>query len=68
MISPRDIAQEGMSFRALCLLEANPQVPQRDLAEVLGQSLGSANYCLRALIDAGMVKVRNFKASKHKLS
>lgn len=50
------------------LLEANPNLSQRDLADALGLSLGSANYCLRALIDAGLVKVRNFKASKHKLS
>jgi EPS-associated MarR family transcriptional regulator len=52
--------------KILRLLEANPQLSQRELAERLGISLGKANYCLRALIARGMVKARNFKNSQNR--
>ena len=54
-------------LRLLRAIEANPQATQRELAEVLGVSLGKAHYCLRALVDKGWVKVRNFRASPNKL-
>jgi len=34
---------------------------------VLGISLGKVNYCLQSLIQIGLVKVHNFKNSKHKI-
>ena len=40
---------------------------QRELADKLGMSLGGLNYCLKALIDKGFVKLDNFQNSKHKL-
>lgn len=49
------------------LLEENPEMSQRDLAEKLGMSLGGLNYCLKALIDKGFVKLDNFQNSRHKL-
>jgi len=48
-------------------LEADPTLSQRDLARLLGVSLGGVNYCLKALIDKGAVKVENFRASDKKL-
>lgn len=39
---------------------------QRDLALLLGISLGKTNYCLQALIETGWVKVQNFKRNPHK--
>jgi EPS-associated MarR family transcriptional regulator len=48
------------------LLEANPGMSQRDLARELGISLGKVNYCVRALIRRGWVKVTNFKNSQNK--
>jgi EPS-associated MarR family transcriptional regulator len=53
-------------FRVLRVLQHNPQITQRELAEQLGVSLGKINYCLQALIDKGLVKVTNFKNSKRK--
>jgi EPS-associated MarR family transcriptional regulator len=50
----------------LKLLEANPQINQRQLASELGISLGRVNYCLKALIEKGMVKAVNFHNSKSK--
>jgi EPS-associated MarR family transcriptional regulator len=48
------------------LLEVNPDMSQRDLAAYVGISLGSLNYCLKALMDKGFVKLENFQSSKHK--
>ena len=47
-------------------LEVNPQVTQRELADQLGVSLGAVNYCLNALVEKGLVKIENFKASETK--
>ena len=59
---------ESIRFRVLRLLEANPTMQQRELAQELGVSLGKANYCLKALIDKGMLKMHNFQSNKRKLS
>jgi len=59
--------QEDTYFRIMRLLEENPEMSQRDLADKLGMSLGGLNYCLKALIDRGFVKLDNFQNSKHKL-
>ena len=55
-----------MNYQLLKLIEQNPELSQRQLAESLGVSLGKANYCLRALIDKGLVKAKNFKNSSNK--
>jgi EPS-associated MarR family transcriptional regulator len=57
---------EDMNYQLLKLIEQNPELSQRQLAESLGVSLGKANYCLRALIDKGLVKAKNFKNSSNK--
>ena len=41
---------------------------QRGLAERFGVSLGKVNYCLRALVDKGLVKANNFRRSDNKLA
>lgn len=53
-------------YRILKLIEAQPDISQRQLAKALGISLGKANYCLRALIDKGQVKARNFQRNPNK--
>lgn len=52
----------------LRLLQENPQLTQRELAEALGVSLGKANFCVRALLDKGLIKLQNFQASRNKLA
>ena len=47
-------------------VEENPNLSQRDLARLLGVSLGGVNYCLNALIDVGWVKAGNFTRSQDK--
>ncbi len=53
-------------FRVLHLLEDDPNLTQRELAEKLGISLGGVNYCLKALINIGHIKVGNFNKNPHK--
>jgi EPS-associated MarR family transcriptional regulator len=35
---------------------------------MLGVSLGKANYLLRALLDTGLLRVGNFRTSRHKIA
>lgn len=48
------------------LLEENPDLTQRELAQKLGVSVGGLNYCLKALTEKGLVKMQNFANSKNK--
>lgn len=57
---------EEISYRVMQLLQENPDLTQRELAEKLGVSVGGVNYCLKALMDKGWVKMKNFAASKNK--
>lgn len=66
MISRSAKIQEETHFRIMRLLQDNPDLTQRELADRLGMSVGSLNYCLNALIDKGFVKMANFQKSKNK--
>lgn len=55
-------------YKILKLIAANAEISQRELAKTLGISLGKTNYCLKALIEKGVIKVCNFKNSKNKLA
>lgn len=59
---------EELRLRLLRALTESPDLSQRELAHRLGLSLGKTNYCLRALIDKGWVKVNNFRNSQNKLA
>lgn len=54
-------------LRVLRLLQDNPHLTQRELADALGVSLGKANYCLKALLVKGLIKMNNFSKSENKL-
>jgi EPS-associated MarR family transcriptional regulator len=58
---------EDLHFRVLQLLQDNPELSQRELANRLGVSNGKLHYCIRALMDKGLVKLGNFANSKHHL-
>src|SRR5690554_541102 len=53
-------------YKIMKQIEANPSISQRELARELGISLGKVNFCLKALIDVGQVKARNFKNNPNK--
>ena len=60
--------QEDTRFRVLRALQDNPRLTQRELSERLGVSLGATNFVLRALMDKGAIKIRNFRGNTRKLS
>jgi EPS-associated MarR family transcriptional regulator len=60
--------QEDTRFRVLRALQENPRLTQRELSERLGVSLGATNFVLRALMDKGAIKIRNFRGNTRKLS
>ena len=66
MTSRNARAQEDTDFRVMHLLQDNPDITQRELAERLGVSVGRLNYCLKALMTRGWVKMQNFTNSKNK--
>ncbi|MFC1740310.1 MarR family EPS-associated transcriptional regulator [Pseudomonadota bacterium] len=59
---------QEIHLKVLREIEGNPEITQRELAQQLGVSLGKANYCLKALIDRGWVKVKNFTNSHNKVA
>jgi len=50
------------------LIDKDPTISQRQMADSLGMSLGKVNYCLSALVEVGFVKLGNFKRSNTKTS
>lgn len=55
-------------YKILKLVSDNPVISQRELAQQLGVSLGKANFCLKALVERGLLKASNFRNSKNKLA
>ena len=49
-------------------IKDKPEFSQRDLANDLGFSLGKLNYCLKALKNKGLIKIRNFKKNPNKIN
>lgn len=58
--------QQDTYFRVLRILQENPDLTQRELAQRLGVSVGGLNYCLKALMEKGWIKMHNFSNSKNK--
>jgi EPS-associated MarR family transcriptional regulator len=57
---------DEIRYRLLKYLEEHPTATQREVAQALGVSIGKANYCLKALVEKGWVKVNNFRNSNQK--
>ena len=66
MPNPLKKIDPDIHFKVLHILEENPHITQRDLAEKLGISLGAVNFCLKALIGIGHIKINNFKKNSNK--
>jgi EPS-associated MarR family transcriptional regulator len=57
---------DEIRYKLLILIQENPHYSQRELAEEIGVSVGKVNYCIKALVDVGYVKLNNFKSSEKK--
>ena len=58
--------RDMVRFRVLQAIQNNPKASQRELANELGVSLGSINYCIKAFVDKGLIKVDSFLKSDNK--
>ena len=58
----------GHHLKLLKELSKDNKLSQRELSKKLGVSLGSVNYVLSNLIDAGLIKAKRFKNSKNKIA
>lgn len=54
-------------FNVLRKIGLKPNSTQRRLAIELGFSLGKLNYCLKALREKGLIKIKNFKKNTNKI-
>lgn len=61
------VLTDPQRLELLKLLYEEPQMSQRDLARAMGVSLGKANYCVKALMEKGLVKLGNFRRNPDKL-
>ena len=66
MVEQNTALKEATHLRVMRFLQENPDLTQRELAEMLGMSVVTLNYCLNPLIDKGFVKMGNFHKSKNK--
>ena len=55
-------------FNVMREIQKRPKTSQRDLAQNLGFSLGKLNYCLKALQQKGLIKIKNFERNPNKLN
>tara|TARA_B100000902_G_scaffold235152_1_gene222863 strand:+ start:518 stop:853 length:336 start_codon:yes stop_codon:yes gene_type:complete len=53
-------------FEILRKIQKKPSSNQREMAQELGFSLGKLNYCLKALQEKGLIKIKNFKKNPEK--
>ena len=66
MTSRRAKLHEDTNFRLMKILEANPDMSQREMGKALGISFGGINYCLNALVAKGLVTIENFSQNQNK--
>jgi len=62
----KDVVTED-ELDVMWLINKDPTISQRQMADSLGMSLGKVNYCLSALVEVGFVKLGNFKRSNTKM-
>lgn len=62
------MAEDQDHFNILRTIDKKAMSSQRELASVLGFSLGKLNYCLKSLKDKGYLKINNFRKNKKKIN
>ncbi len=63
----KNSAVDERELQVMCELSVIPDLTQRELARRLGVSLGTINFCMKALIAKGFMKLNNFKHSTNKM-
>lgn len=65
-MSKTEAISDEIHLKVMDILEKQPQISQRELSDQLDVSLGKLNYCLKALLEKGLIKASNFKTSQNK--
>jgi EPS-associated MarR family transcriptional regulator len=68
MTTRRQTSNDDTIFWTLKLLQDNPGMTQRSLAKEVGINVSSINFCLKALVEKGWIKMGNFSRNSDKLS
>jgi len=68
MASRRNEQQEDTRLRVMKMIDHNPELTSREIAQKLRISNGSAYYLLLSLIDKGQVKLSNFNKNSQKMN
>ena len=68
MTTRRQTANDDTLFWTLKVLQDNLGVTQRTLAKEVGINVSSINFCLKALVEKGWIKMGNFSKNPEKLS
>ena len=59
---------EEIHLQVLRLLQGNPRLSQREVSNALGMGRSKTNFCIKALVDKGSIKVKSFRKSQNKLA
>ncbi|MCR2831771.1 MarR family EPS-associated transcriptional regulator [Acidithiobacillus ferrooxidans] len=59
---------DATRYQLLKLIEAHPDYSQREIAAAMGVSVGKLNYCLKAIVHKGWVKMGKFRSKPGKRS
>jgi len=62
-----NLYEKEIRYRLLKILDKDPNLTQRQMAQKMGISLGKVNYCLSELAKKGFIRIDRFKASKIKI-
>ena len=66
MIKDQCITEDQLDL--LQIIEKDGKASQRLISQNTGFSVGKVNYCLKALVDIGFIKIHNFNKSNQKLN
>ena len=61
------MSKKQNQYQILKSLGQDSHTTQRQLSNDLGVSLGKVNYCIKSLIEKGLIKVNNFRNNKNKI-
>ena len=66
MTKEKNITEDQLDL--MHIIEKDGKASQRLISQNSGFSIGKVNYCLKALVDIGFIKINNFNNSNNKLN
>ena len=65
-MKPQNITEDQLNV--MHIIQSGTNTSQRQIAQKTGLSIGKVNYCLKALVGVGLIKVDNFNKSTQKIN